>query len=61
MMVSDQKNRRKVTVDKINKTVTAQGGCLARDVEEPAEAEGLSVVFGAVNDTGMRTVRAIHL
>ena len=33
-------------------TVTAQGGCIARDVEQPCEAEGLSVVFGAVNDTG---------
>lgn len=33
-------------------TVTAQGGCTARDVEQPCEAEGLSVVFGAVSDTG---------
>ena len=33
-------------------TVTAQGGCTARDVEQPCEAEGLSVVFGAVSETG---------
>ena len=33
-------------------TVTAQGGCVARDVEQPCEADGLSVVFGAVSDTG---------
>ena len=43
---------RKVEVDKVTRTVKAQGGCLAKDVEDAAYAEGLSVVMGAVNDTG---------
>ena len=34
-------------------TVTAQGGCLARDLEIPAAAEGLYVVLGNVHDTGI--------
>jgi hypothetical protein len=64
---------RKVTLDKENMTITAQGGCLAMDLEKPADganawhvysensrltlvtAEGLSVVFGAANDTGQCT------
>ncbi len=48
----DLQKMRNVTVDKSSKTVTAQGGCTAADVEQPAEAEGLSVVFGVVNETG---------
>ncbi len=48
----DLQKMRKVTVDKSSKTVTAQGGCTAADVEQPAEAEDLSVVFGVVNETG---------
>ena len=48
----DLRNLNKVTIDKANKTVTAGGGCLAADLEYPAEKEGLSVVFGAVNETG---------
>ena len=47
----DLKNMRKVTVDKEAKMVTAQGGCIAADVEQAAEAKGLSVVFGQVNET----------
>lgn len=43
---------RKVTIDKEAMTATAQGGCLAQDIEFPAEAEGLSVVFGVLNETG---------
>lgn len=43
---------RRVSVDKEAMTVTAQGGCIARDVELPLEAEGLAAVFGAVNETG---------
>ncbi len=43
---------RGVSVDKAAMTVTAQGGCLAGDVEQRCEAEGLSAVFGAVNETG---------
>ena len=44
---------RQVTIDKAVMTAMAEGGCLAADVEQAAEAEGLSVVFGAVNETGM--------
>ena len=43
---------REILVDKVSMTVTAQGGCTARDVEQPCEAEGLSVVFGAVSEIG---------
>jgi FAD/FMN-containing dehydrogenase len=43
---------RNVSVDKAGMTVTAQGGCIARDVEIPLEQEGLAAVFGAVNETG---------
>ena len=56
-MLSTYEDLRKmngVMIDKAAKTATAQGGCLAKDVEAPAEAEGLSVVFGAVNVTGNR-------
>lgn len=42
----------KVTINKAAMTATAQGGCLAEQVEVAAEAEGLSVVLGNVNDTG---------
>lgn len=42
----------KVKIDKAAMTATAQGGCLAEQVEVAAEAEGLSVVFGNVNETG---------
>lgn len=45
----------KVTIDKAAMTATAQGGCLAEQVEVAAEAEGLSVVFGNVNETGELT------
>ena len=43
---------KKVSVDKAAMTVTAQGGCIARDIEQPCEAEGLSAVFRAVSKTG---------
>ena len=42
----------KVKINKATMTATAQGGCLAEQVEVAAEAEGLSVVFGNVNETG---------
>jgi hypothetical protein len=42
----------KVSVDKTSMTFTAQGGCLAEALDIAAEKEGLSVVMGAVNDTG---------
>lgn len=43
---------RKVFVDKSAMTVTAQGGCTARDVELPCDAEGVSATFGNINETG---------
>ncbi|GES63905.1 hypothetical protein ATETN484_0009059200 [Aspergillus terreus] len=52
-MVIDLGRMRRVSVDKEAMTVTAQGGCIARDVELPLEAEGLATVFGAVNETGI--------
>ena len=52
MRLSDLARMRKVTLDKAAMTVTAQGGCVAGDVEKPCDAEGLSAVFGAVNEPG---------
>ncbi|KAG8525241.1 uncharacterized protein KY384_008885 [Bacidia gigantensis] len=49
----DLRKLNKVTIDKASKTVTGGGGCVAGDLEKPAEAEGLSVVFGAINETGI--------
>ena len=49
----DLRKLNNVVVDKAAKTVTSGGGCLARDLEKPAEAEGLGVVFGVVNETGL--------
>lgn len=46
------KNFNKVSINKAEMTVTAGGGCLARDIEFPAEKEGIMVGFGAVNETG---------
>jgi len=57
MFIVDLKEMNEASVDKSSMTVTAQGGCVARDLEQPAEAEGLSVVFGAVNETGKALIR----
>lgn len=43
---------RKVSIDIPNKTATAQGGCVAADIEKPLAAEGYYAVFGAFNGTG---------
>jgi FAD/FMN-containing dehydrogenase len=51
----DLRKMNKVTVDRVGMKVSAQGGCFAEQVEVPAEAEGLSVVMGNVNDTGKPT------
>jgi FAD/FMN-containing dehydrogenase len=48
----DMRKMNKIIVDKVGMKVSAQGGCLAEHVETAAEAEGLLVVFGAVNETG---------
>lgn len=52
-LVIDLRKMRKVTIDKQNMRVIAEGGCLAEDLEVPAYAEGLGVVMGAVNETGI--------
>lgn len=52
-LIIDLKKMNKVVIDKEALTITAQGGCQARDLEGPADAEGLSVVMGAVNYTGI--------
>lgn len=52
-LVIDLQNFRDVKVDRQAQTVTAGGGCMAGDLEVPAAKEGLHVVFGAVNDTGI--------
>ena len=41
-----------VKIDKEAKTITAQGGCKAEDLEVPLENEGLCVVMCHANDTG---------
>jgi hypothetical protein len=51
-LVLDMRKMQKVKIDKAAMTATAQGGCLAEQVEVAAEAEGLSVVLGVVNETG---------
>ncbi|KAL2862526.1 FAD-binding oxidoreductase [Aspergillus lucknowensis] len=51
--VIDLKKMNKVSIDKAAMTCTAGGGCRAIDLETPLQAEGLSVVMGAVNDTGI--------
>lgn len=50
----------KVTIDKAGMKVSAQGGCLAEQVELAAEAEGLLVVLGIVNETGKSTFKMQH-
>ena len=52
MLAIDLWKMRKVSVDRAAIAVTTQGECIARDLEQPAEDEGLFVVLGAVNDTG---------
>jgi FAD/FMN-containing dehydrogenase len=43
---------KRVSIDEENLTITAQGGCQAIDLETPLQKLGLSVVLGAVSDTG---------
>jgi FAD/FMN-containing dehydrogenase len=50
----------KVTIDKAGMKVSAQGGCFAEQVELAAEAEGLLVVLGVVNETGESTFKIQH-
>ncbi|KAH8645912.1 hypothetical protein BGZ60DRAFT_424785 [Tricladium varicosporioides] len=52
-LVLDLSKMNKVTIDKDTMTITAQGGCRAIDLETPLQVEGLSVVMGAANDTGI--------
>ncbi|KAL4781312.1 hypothetical protein BJX76DRAFT_360008 [Aspergillus varians] len=52
-LVIDLKKMNKVSIDKAAMTCTAGGGCRAIDLETPLQAENLSVVMGAINDTGI--------
>ncbi|KAF7933293.1 hypothetical protein BELL_0398g00100 [Botrytis elliptica] len=52
-VIIDLGKMRKVSIDKENLKITAQGGCRAADLETPLQAEGLSVVMGLASDTGI--------
>ncbi|EEP76477.1 conserved hypothetical protein [Uncinocarpus reesii 1704] len=52
-LVIDLSRMRKVTVDPVGKTITAQGGALWADVDLTAAAHGLATVGGTVNHTGI--------
>jgi hypothetical protein len=47
---------RKVSIDIPAMTVSAQGGCIAADIEKPIGAQGYYAVFGAYNETGKSTM-----
>ena len=51
-LVIDLRRMKAIHIDLVAKTITAQGGCKAVDLEVPLEKEGLAVVLGTVNDTG---------
>jgi FAD/FMN-containing dehydrogenase len=44
---------RDISVNPQTKIVTAQGGCLWEEVDRAAELNGLAVVGGTVNTTGV--------
>ena len=52
-IVVDLSKMRRVTVDPVNMTVSAEGGCLWKDVDEAAGEYGLAAVGGTVNHTGI--------
>jgi FAD/FMN-containing dehydrogenase len=52
-LIIDLKKLNKVVLNKDVLSVTAQGGCRAMDVEAVVDAEGLYIVMGSVNDTGI--------
>jgi FAD/FMN-containing dehydrogenase len=52
-LVIDLARMRKVTVDPVNKTITAQGGALWVDVDTAGGEHGLATVGGTVNHTGI--------
>lgn len=52
-VVIDLSEMRKVEIDPIEKTITAQGGCIWEDVDEAAGEHGLATVGGTVNHTGI--------
>ncbi|KUJ10052.1 FAD-binding domain-containing protein [Mollisia scopiformis] len=51
-LVIDLGRMRKVSIDKKSMKITAQGGCKVVDLETPLQKQGLSAVFGTINDTG---------
>lgn len=52
-IVIDLSEMRNVTVNPVDKTITAQGGCLWADVDAAAGTHGLAIVGGTVNHTGI--------
>ena len=52
-IVIDLSGMRNVTVNPVDKTITAQGGCLWEDVDKAAGQHGLATVGGTVNHTGI--------
>lgn len=52
-IVIDLSEMRNVTVNPVDKTITAQGGCLWEDVDKAAGQHGLAAVGGTVNHTGI--------
>lgn len=52
-IVVDLSKMNRVTVDPSNMTVSAEGGCLWKDVDEAAGDYGLAAVGGTVNHTGV--------
>ena len=52
-IVVDLSKMNRVTVDPTNMTVSAEGGCLWKDVDEAASDYGLAAVGGTVNHTGI--------
>lgn len=52
-LVIDLSRMNRVTVDTTNKTITAQGGAVWKEVDETGAAHGLATVGGTVNHTGV--------
>ncbi|KAB2573651.1 FAD-linked oxidoreductase [Lasiodiplodia theobromae] len=52
-LVIDLAKMRKTTVDPVAKTITAEGGCNWKEVDEAGAPHGLATVGGTVNHTGI--------
>jgi FAD/FMN-containing dehydrogenase len=52
-LVIDLSKLRNVTINEEEKTLTAEGGCIWKDVDEAAGEKGLAGVGGTINHTGV--------